>query len=342
MNNAVKKDTSSLNSFARAIFGDALDDDTITEIAINDYDGIWIEDKEGWFFDNRRKLDPEMVKNFIVALASYCNDKIDDTKPILSAVMPNLERVQVVIAPTTKHISITIRKPSTTHITFDNYINSGFFSKIQKSKSSLSDIDLDLCRFFSDEKYVDFIRLAVVSHKNIVICGGTGSGKTTFMKSLIDLMDENERIITIEDVPEIQFFKHKNYVNLFYPSESKTGDIITSSSLLKSCLRMKPDRILLAELRGAETFDYLNVIMSGHDGGITSCHSSDVNDTFKRLLAMASQHETASTLGIEFLKTLLDSIHVIINIDRDYDRSRKINEIYFDKYSSYLSLNEKE
>ena len=115
---------------------------------------------------------------------------------------------------------------------------------------------------------------AVKNGKNIVICGETGSGKTTFMKTLIDFIPFTDRVITIENAKEIKFYEHKNYVQLFYPSEAKLGDPVTSSTLLKSCLRMKPDRILLAEVRGGETYDFLNVISSGHNGSMTSCHAA--------------------------------------------------------------------
>lgn len=330
--------TVSLESFTNDLFQKYLEDDDITEIAINRNNGVWYENSKGWHFD-KVELESDLIHRWCVSVASFQSDEISVSKPILGAVLPmNSERVQIVYPYAVKgreSISITIRKPSKKKISYDDYIKSGFFNQIQSEAIELSSNDIALCQYYEQKNFIEFIRASVKSHKNIIICGGTGSGKTTFMKSLVELIDPRERIITIEDVPEISFFKHENYVQLFYPSSAKQGDVVTSSLLLKSCLRMKPDRILLAELRGAETFDFLNIIMSGHDGGITSCHASSVKDTFKRLLAMASQHEAASTLGIEFLKSLLDSINVIVTIDKDYDYNRRINEIYFDKYKIY-------
>lgn len=330
--------TISLESFSNRLFQKYLEDDDITDIAVNNCDGIWYENSKGWHFDEV-KLETDLIRKWCVSVASFQADNISNSKPILGGVLPmNRERVQIVYPFAVKgdeSISITIRKPSKKRISYDDYIESGFFNQIQSEAVELSSDDIALCQYYEQKNFVEFIRASVKSYKNIIISGGTGSGKTTFMKSLVELIDTRERLISIEDVPEITFFKHKNSVQLFYPSSAKQGDAVTSSLLLKSCLRMVPHRILLAELRGAETFDFLNIIMSGHDGGITSCHASSVKDTFKRLLAMASQHEAASTLGIEYLKSLLESVNVIVTIDKDFNYNRRINEIYFDKYEIY-------
>lgn len=128
------------------------------------------------------------------------------------------------------------------------------------------------------------MELAVAAGKTIVFAGATGSGKTTYMKSLIDFIPLNTRLITIEDAEEIKFFIHKNYVHLFYPSESgsDSGSIITAAKLIKSCLRMKPDRILLAEIKGGDAWDFVKVAGSGHRkhdvhsrGLGKRCHHSD-------------------------------------------------------------------
>ena len=169
--------------------------------------------------------------------------------------------------PATKRemISITIRKPSQKRFSINDHERSGLFESVKDfDKKQTNPKDTELLEFYTTKNYKDFLAKAVNFGKNIVICGETGSGKTTFMKSLIDFIPIQERIITIEDVEEIKFYEHKNFVQLFYPSEAKNGDFLNSATLLKSCLRMKPDRILLAELRGAETYDFINVLFSKH------------------------------------------------------------------------------
>lgn len=139
-----------------------------------------------------------------------------------------------------------------------------------------------------NRQYSEFLRRAVQLKKTIVIARETSSGKTTFMKSLIQEIPSNECLITIEDVPELSLpTNYPNHVRLFYPSEAKEADVpINATILLKSCLRMKPDRILLAELRGNEAFDFI----SGHRGSITSCHAGSCKLAFERLALMMLQN----------------------------------------------------
>lgn len=148
-------------------------------------------------------------------------------------------------------------------ISINDHERSGLFESVKDfDKKQTNPKDTELLEFYTAKNYKGFLAKAVNFGKNIVICGETG--KTTFMKSLIDFIPIQERIITIEDVEEIKFYEHKNFVQLFYPSEAKSGDFLNSATLLKSCLRMEPDRILLAELRGAETYDFINVLFSKH------------------------------------------------------------------------------
>ena len=189
----------------------------------------------------------------------------------------------------------------------------GFFNHIvHENEKQRTPRDKELLHHYHNNEWESFITKAVSYGKNVVISGGTGSGKTTFMKTLIDYISTDDRIITIEDVEEIVFYEHKNFVQLFYPSEAKEGDLVTSATLLKSCLRMKPDRILLAELRGAETYDFINVLSSGHGGSITSCHAGSTQETFKRLALMCLQNKQGQCVPFEILQNnLRDIINVV-------------------------------
>lgn len=226
-------------------------------------------------------------------------------------------------------ISITIRKPSQTRFKMEDHLQSGLFNEIKKQTKELSQKDLELLKFYKNNDFEKFLEKAVSYGKNVVICGETGSGKTTFMKSLIDYIPTDSRIITIEDVEEIVLYEHKNFVQLFYPSEAKNDDFLNSATLLKSCLRMKPDRILLAELRGGETYDFINVLSSGHGGSITSCHAGSSSDCFKRLSMMMLQNPQGQKIPFEIIqKILFDLIDIIIHIYA-HNGKRRIGEIYF-------------
>src|SRR6185369_9514983 len=131
------------------------------------------------------------------------------------------------------------------------------------------------------QNYEAFMRLAVRSRKNILVSGPTGSGKTTWTKALIQEIPAAERLITIEDAKELVLDRHPNHVRLYYSKDDQGLARVTPRQLLESCLRMKPDRILLAELRSDEAFDYLRNVNSGHPGSITSIHAASAELAFE-------------------------------------------------------------
>lgn len=303
----------SLSKYSNEYFGKYLQDDTINEICYNGGTAIFYEDSKGnWHIDENANFDYEKAIAFATSCASFKKDQIDKTKPILSCVLPTGERVQIVIPPATKDgiVSITIRKPSKVRYTLNDYISSESI----------------------DKNSADFFIQAIKQGKNIVICGETGSGKTTLMKTFIDFIPLDERIITIEDVEEIRFYEHKNYQQLFYPSEAKESDFLNSTALLKSCLRMKPSRILLAEVRGAETYDFLNVISSGHNGSMTSCHAGSVKNCYNRLAMMSMQNEIARSLGKDMILDIIKNIiDLVIVFKKEHNGIRRVAEYLYEQ-----------
>jgi len=323
-----------LTHLTQEIFGQFLSNDKINEICYNGTDKIYIENQNGKWeaFDVPATFDFRAAQSFATTAASFKNDNINELKPILSCVLPNGERVQIVMPPATKagRISITIRKPSKRRFRIEDHERSGLFSEICKSDEKVENpLTAELMTLYKENQYKDFISKAVNYGKNVIICGGTGSGKTTFMKTLIDFIPVDERLITIEDVEEIVFYEHQNFVQLFYPSEAKSSDFLNSATLLKSCLRMKPDRILLAELRGAETYDFLNVLSSGHGGSITSLHAGSTDEAFARLAMMSLQNPQAQCIPYkDLVETIRGVIDVVVHISAHHGK-RRIDEIYF-------------
>ena len=295
-----------LDGYVKKYFGKYLDDESINEIAYNGGNLIWTEDIIGNWVSHESELSFSAAQSFANACAAYKNDKIERQKPILSCILSTGERVQIVIPNATKenHISITIRKPSKVRYTIDDYINNGSI----------------------DANMANELKIAIENGKNIIICGETGSGKTTFMKTLIDFIPLDERIITIEDVEEIKFWDHKNFVQLFYPSEAKSDSLVNATTLLKSCLRMKPSRILLAEVRGGETYDFLNVISSGHNGSMTSCHAGSVKSAIDRLVMMSMQNTQAQVLGKDMLLDIVSNTIDYIVVFKRLGKKRQVTE----------------
>src|SRR6185437_1513250 len=165
----------------------------------------------------------------------------------------------------------------------------GIFSRARRSSGALDETEQELLRLLAGEQYEAFMRLAVKSRKNILVSGPTGSGKTTWTKALIREIASEERLITIEDAEELVLDRHPNHVRLFYSKDDQGLARVTPKQLLESCLRMKPDRILLAELRAEEAFDYLRNVNSGHPGSITSIHAASAELAFEQLVLLVKE-----------------------------------------------------
>ena len=279
-----------------------------------------------------------------IAVARYNDNDISDTNPILSAVLPEGERCQFVIPPATVRgkISMTIRRPSMEVRTMESYLSGGFFDEIHPVTTERLG-DAELAELYADLTRTDidveeqrrirsrFLLRAVELGRVVVVAGSTGSGKTTFMKTLMQAIPKDERIITIEDCPELMYglTSHENRVHLMYASEGGENAITSASSMMKSCLRMKPDRILLAELRGGETYDWLQSVLSGHAGSITSCHASNCSAVFPYLAMKVMQSPVGKNLPYEEIMTQLRSvIDIVVHIANNRGQ-RHITEVYF-------------
>ena len=334
------------------------DDPQVTEICVNEPKIVFVEKSGRWQEHVIEELSFDHLKRLGIAVATYANTNFSDSSPIVSAVLPNGERSQFVMPPACKDdtISITIRKPSKSVKLIDDYVQDNFFDHIVPVQG-LSDVDEQLLTLYTNAEQesdislrsklrADFLIKAVELGKNIVIAGETGSGKTTFMKALMQAIPTTERIITIEDVPELMWGlpSHKNQVNLLYPSEATENSTITAASLMRSCLRMKPDRILLAELRGGETFDFLNVCLSGHGGTITSCHAGSCKGVFDYLALKVMQSPVGKSLPFDVIMKLLSGvldIVVCMHNDKKNGLGRHITELYFNTYEKQSMADKK-
>lgn len=322
----------SLDHYKKQVFEKYLNMDGLTEIAVNRPNEVWTEINGEWSCHQDNAVTLDFCTRFSHTLASFKKDEISEVKPMLSATLESGERVQVVFPPACepKTVSITIRKPSTRQIPHSEYVENGFYRYVSTGEKKES-VDEELKKLYQEKRMSEFIELAIKAGKTVVIAGGTGSGKTTYMKSLIDYIPTDIRLMTIEDTEEIKFFIHKNYVHLFYPSEAgnSTNAIITAGSLLKSCFRMKPDRILLAEVRGGEAWDFIKVVGSGHNGSMTSIHAGSVDEAIEGLVERCYQNTECHNLPYDVLrKKVLESIDIILQVSRE-GRTRYLSEIYY-------------
>lgn len=302
--NIVDQVYSSIRGFG--LLDSIIKDDNITEVMINGPDDIFIE-KNGKLikledhFESERKL--EDVIQRIVGLAGR---EVNQANPICDTRLPDGSRVNVVLPPIALcGPTLTIRKFSKEPMTIEKLIQYG---------SITQDI-------------ADKLELLVRAKYNIFICGGTGSGKTTFLNALSNYIPKDERVITIEDSAELQIVGIDNLVRMETRNANTAGvGAITIRDLIKSSLRMRPERIVVGEVRGGEALDMLQAMNTGHDGSLSTGHANSTRDMLSRLETMVLQG--ADGLPLEAIRQQIASaIDIIIHLSRLRDKSRKTLEI---------------
>ena len=304
----------------------------VMELCINRPLQAFLETRDGWRSEPLPFADFEWCTRFAKLVANSTQQRIDATAPLLSASLPGGERVQIVMPPATTAgcVAIAIRRPADQVWSIEELSQRGIFRRTLKAGRRLDDTEEELLRLLGSSDYEAFMRLAVRSRKNILVSGPTGSGKTTWTKALIREIPSEERLITIEDARELILDRHPNHVRLFYSKDDQGLARVTPKQLLESCLRMKPDRILLAELRAEEAFDYLRNVNSGHPGSITSVHATSAELAFEQLVLLVKQNPGGRELARSDIKSLLYLlIDVVIQFGVERHQ-RFIKEIWFE------------
>jgi type IV secretion system protein VirB11 len=317
--------------------GAYLADNAVTEICVNRPGEVWLESRGRWQCVPVPDMTFERARQFCVAIVNESNtgQRITDADPVVSLTFPTGQRAQFVIPPACAPgtVSITIRLPSHQTRSLDQYQADGFFERILEGAPSLSEHDQELLELRAQRQYAEFFRRAVQYKKNIVVAGATGSGKTTFMKALVGHIPSDERLVTIEDAREL-FIEQPNVVHLLYSKGGQSTANVTAKSCMEACLRMKPDRIILAELRGDESFYFIRNCASGHPGSITSCHAGSISQTWDQLALMVKASAEGAGLEFAVIKRLLQlTIDVVVHIAA-HGGQRHITGIDFDPQRS--------
>jgi type IV secretion system protein VirB11 len=304
----------------------------VMELCINRPKEAFVETREGWRREPLPFADFEWCSRLAKLVANSTQQRIDATAPLLSASLPTGERVQIVMPPATTAgcVAIAIRRPADQVWSIEELGRRGIFRGTRQSGQKLDGTEEELLRLLASSDYEAFMRLAVHSRKNILVSGPTGSGKTTWTKALIREIPSDERLVTIEDAKELVLDRHPNHVRLYYSKDDQGVARVTPKQLLESCLRMKPDRILLAELRAEEAFDYLRNVNSGHPGSITSVHATTAELAFEQLVLLVKQNPGGRELArgdIKSLLYLLIDVVIQFGVER---HERFIKEIWFD------------
>lgn len=330
-------DATSVVEFLRPL-REQLDAPGVLEVCVNRPGELQVETVHGWQRVETPAMTQERCLSLATAVATYCDQQINQERPLLSATLPSGERIQFVIPPavTRDTVSITVRKPSDLIKRLTDFESEGLFDRIGESAAmgaeddGLQPFQKQLLALKAAGRYGEFLRLAVQKHQTIVVSGKTGSGKTTFMKGLVEEVPLHERLITIQDTAELTIPHHPNVVHLFYSKDAQGTARVTAKSLLEACLRMKPDRIFLAELRGEECFSFIRLAASGHPGSITSVHAGSCALALEQMSLMIRESSAGGGLRLDEIKGLLGIvIDVIVQFNRD-ERGRFISEIAYE------------
>lgn len=303
----------------------------LTELCINRPGEVFTESRSGWLRESLPAADFNWCVRLAKLVANASSQRIDASAPLLSAALPSGERIQVVLPPATRPgtVAISIRKPAHLSWSVRELTQAGALQRTQPAGAGVPPGDLELAALLAARRYEEFLALAVRRRKNIIVSGPTGSGKTTWTKALIREIPSDERLISIEDAPELTFEGHPNHVRLFYSKDDQGLARVTPRQLLECCLRMKPDRILLAELRSEEAFEYLRSVNSGHPGSITSVHAASPRLAFEQLVLLAKQSPGGRSLARRDIRSLLRRVIDVVvqcGIERHV---RHISEIWF-------------
>ena len=305
-----------------------------TELVINDPDNVYLEINGQWKRvepnPNQENLFKDLaLQTFIKAVNAHNEGALSDTSPLFSGTLSSGERIQIAIPPAVESPTLAIRRQDKPNINFDDYLKDGFFSRVNEHmhREWLKKDPLKL----TEEEIAQRLINAAVNKQNIIISGGTGSGKTTFMNALCRHIPHTERIITIEDAREIHL-EQPNKVHLLKQRMVGKDETETYNfeDLLRNCMRLKPDRIFAAELRGEEAFTFLNSANTGHPGTITTVHANNCIGVFNRLIFMMSSATRLSTEALE--QNIRDTVDIIVQIHRFDDKRYMTGILHKDQY----------
>ncbi len=294
------------NAFRKLdLLQELIEDDEITEVMINGVQNIFVEKHGRLYLTDRHFISRDKLDDVIQQIVAETNRLVNEASPIVDTRLSDGSRVNVVLYPVALNGPVvTIRKFPKEQITMDRLVELGALS----------------------EEIAGVLKKLVVSGYNIFISGGTGSGKTTLLNALSQYIPKEERIITIEDNAELQILDVPNLVRL----EARNANVegigeITIRDLIRSALRMRPNRIIVGEVRGPETIDMLQAMSTGHKGSLSTGHSDSPQDMLRRLETMVLMGMDVPLAAIQ--RQIASAIDIIIHIGRLWDKSRKLLEI---------------
>ncbi|WP_309974332.1 P-type DNA transfer ATPase VirB11 [Variovorax guangxiensis] len=327
-----------------------LADTSVNEVAVNAPGVVQLWKRGEWEQVDAPAITFEYLQALGNFLANISQKPFDESDPILSAYLPGGERIEMTMPPTAARgmIYLNLRKHTSQSFKLQQFVEQGYFGGTRHVHSTtlsheervrfLDQLEPDQVELWNLARAGDwpaFLEKAVRSHQNMIVSGATGSGKTSFIRALIELIPNWERLITVEDTPEMPLRNHPNSQSLFYRRDGHAGERVvgaTAKQVLQAVMRKTPNRVLLAELRGDETFYYVqNVLNSGHPGGITTVHANSPQEAFVRIALLIKASDEGRSLALaEIMRLLHTLVHVLVQLVFDRERGRHVPAIYYD------------
>jgi len=317
-----------------------LDDNEISEIIVNRPCQVYIEKYGQLKVHDVPKFNERTLYSLFQLIANENNQDLSEKTPLLSGSLEDGARVQLVLPPTARYPTLSIRRKVAKKMTLYHYQDQNFYKVAaphcinSSAIENLSDNDKHLFKLYQQKEWDKFIRNAIKFHKNIVISGGTSSGKTTYLNACLREIDLNDRIIILEDTREIET-PHPNQVQLLATKGDQGITKVTMQELVQCCLRLRPDRIIMGEIRGAEILDFVSACSTGHEGSLTTIHANNPKVAFMRMTQMYKLNNVPSMTDNDIMQLLNEVVDIIVQIEKT-KHGRQVQSIYY-KYGSILN-----
>lgn len=302
----------------------------VAEISINKPGELWIEQYGDLKRFDAPDLDLNHLKSLARLVAQSTEQTVSEESPLLAANLPEGYRIQIVFPPACEpgRVGISIRKQTVLNFDLDKYEELGAFDHtLVEEKENAGDKEL---RQLLDANHIkEFIRRAIHLKKNIIVSGGTSTGKTTFFNAMLKEVNPNERVITLEDAREIMIEHLPNHLHLVASRGGQGRAQVDMQDLIEASLRLRPDRLMLGELRGKEAFTFLRAVNTGHPGSISTLHADTPRLAVEQMVLMVMQ----AGLGLtheQIREYIHNVVHIIVQLKRGEGGKRFISEVFFD------------